>query len=270
MRTAPSHWLAGAAALAIGGTAAGGSEPAGDGAPVRSERPDDLVALAEAAPGIAQDIRYATAFNFVGRPIPGYRSAACLLTQAAAEALARVHAELREDSYGLKVYDCYRPQQSVDAFVAWAGDLEDQAMKPIFYPNVDKQDLFREGYIAARSSHSRASTVDLTIVPWPVPPQPPFDPEAPPVSCEGPADERFADNSVDMGTGFDCFSPLSHTLNPAIEGEARTYRLMLKGAMERNGFENLAEEWWHYTLADEPYPETYFDFPVEAPRGALD
>jgi D-alanyl-D-alanine dipeptidase len=184
-----------------------------------------------------------------------------LLTRQAADALAQVQAELIERGYQLKLYDCYRPQRAVDAFVAWAEDQDDQRMKTAFYPNVDKANLFRDGYIASKSGHSRGSTVDLTIVPRPAPDQPPFDAQAQ-VSCEAPAGERFADNSVDMGTGFDCFSLLSHTLNPEITGQARDYRLLLKGLMEAAGFKNLSEEWWHFTLRDEPYPETYFDFPV--------
>jgi D-alanyl-D-alanine dipeptidase len=251
------------ALLAQGSSAALGAphEVSAEGNSDRS-RPADFVDVTEVIPGIALDIRYLGAHNFVGRPIPGYQAPKCLLTRQAAEALEQVQAHLLERDYQLKVYDCYRPQQAVDAFVAWAEDLDDQRMKTEFYPNVDKQHLFRDGYIAARSSHSRGGTVDLTIVPRPAPSQPAFDIEAQ-VSCEAPAGQRFADNSVDMGTGFDCFSPLSHTLSPAITGEARDYRLLLKGLMEEAGFKNLDEEWWHFTLRDEPYPNTYFDFPVK-------
>jgi len=224
-------------------------------------RPDNIVELTQVIPGIVLDIRYATAHNFIGRPIPGYLAPKCLLTQEAAVALAQVQRRLLEQGYQLKIYDCYRPQHAVDAFVAWAEDLDDQRMKTEFYPNVDKQHLFRDGYIASKSSHSRGSTVDLTIVRKPAASQPPFDAEAQ-VSCEAAFGERFADNSVDMGTGFDCFSLLSHTLNPEITGEARDYRHLLKGLMEEAGFKNLAEEWWHFTLRDEPYPDTYFDFPI--------
>ncbi|MEA1050130.1 M15 family metallopeptidase [Lamprobacter modestohalophilus] len=226
-----------------------------------ADRPDDIIDVSAIIPGAVLDLRYTTAHNFVGRPIPGYQAPRCLLTRQAAVALAEVQAALIEQGYQLKLYDCYRPQQAVDAFVAWAEDLDDQRMKTEFYPNVDKQHLFRDGYIASKSGHSRGSTVDLTILPKPAPPQPPFDAEAQ-VSCEATFGERFADNSVDMGTGFDCFSPLSHTLSPAITGQAHDYRLLLKGLMEEAGFKNLAEEWWHFTLRDEPYPETYFDFPI--------
>lgn len=222
----------------------------------------ELIDIRTPIPDVVLDIRYFTAHNFVGDPIDGYEAPKCLLTPAAAAALAEVQGALRPRGLSLKIYDCYRPQRAVDHFVAWAEDVDDQRMKAEFYPGVDKQNLFRDGYIAARSSHSRGSTVDLTIVPVPTPDQSAFDPNGPLRSCENPVGERFADNSVDMGTGFDCFSPLSHTLNPMIAGAAHEHRLLLKSLMEENGFKNLAEEWWHYTLADEPYPHSYFDVPV--------
>jgi D-alanyl-D-alanine dipeptidase len=230
--------------------------------PVERTRPADIIDITNIIPDVLLDIRYLTPYNFIGRPVPGYAAPKCLLTRRAAEALSRVQAELEPLGYGLKIYDCYRPQQAVDAFVAWAEDLDDQALKTEFYPNVDKQSLFRDGYIAARSGHSRGSTVDLTLVRLPPAPQPVFDRSAPQRSCESPAGERFADNSVDMGTGFDCFSPLSHTLDPATPEPARGHRLLLKDSMERHGFRNLAEEWWHFTLVDEPYPDIWYDFPV--------
>lgn len=222
----------------------------------------DLVDIRDWIPDIELDIRYATDHNFIGRPIPGYEAPKCLLTPRAAAALASVQASLRRSGLSLKLYDCYRPQRAVDDFVAWAEDLNDQRMKPEFYPQVDKRRLFSDGYIASRSGHTRGSTLDLTIVPVPTPAQPDFAADAPLQSCENPASARFADNSLDMGTGFDCFSPLSNTLNPAITGTAMENRLLLKSEMAEQGFRNYAEEWWHYTLVDEPYPDTYFDVPV--------
>jgi D-alanyl-D-alanine dipeptidase len=218
--------------------------------------------VGEAIPDVRLDIRYFTAHNFVGEPIDGYEAPKCLLTPPAIEALAKVQDALRPRGLALKIYDCYRPQRAVDHFVAWAEDVDDERMKVEFYPGVEKRNLFRDGYIAARSGHSRGSTVDLTIVPVPTPEQPAFDSSAPRRSCENPVGERFADNGLDMGTGFDCFSPLSHTLNPAITGAAREHRLLLRSLMAQQGFENLAEEWWHYRLVDEPYPGQYFDIPI--------
>lgn len=223
----------------------------------------DFVDVRAVAPDIALDIRYATRHNFIGRPIPGYESAKCLLTRDAAEALARVQHELSASGLALKVYDCYRPQSAVDYFVAWARDLTDQAMKAEFYPSVNKRDLFRDGYIAARSGHSRGSTVDLTIVARPIQPSQSFDPARALRSCENERAGRFADTSIDMGTGYDCFSMRSHTLNPTIAAQQRANRLLLKRLMESHGFVGLAEEWWHFTLSAEPYPETYFDFPID-------
>jgi D-alanyl-D-alanine dipeptidase len=135
-------------------------------------------------------------------------------------------------------------------------------MKAEFYPDVDKSQLFEDGYIAAKSGHSRGSTVDLTLVKLPAAPQPVWRPSMGLVPCYAPYDERFPDNSIDMGTGYDCFDPLSHTLDPRIEEQAHQNRLMLKSILEAVGFINYANEWWHYTLADEPFPNRYFDFPV--------
>ncbi|MFD9193634.1 M15 family metallopeptidase [Streptomyces phaeochromogenes] len=224
--------------------------------------PADFVALRSVDPTIIQEIRYFTPHNFVGERIDGYRQPLCILTRPAAEALHQAQQRLRGQGYSLKVYDCYRPQRSVDHFVRWAKDLEDQAMKAEFYPNVDKTRLFEDGYIAEKSGHSRGSTMDLTIVKLPALPTRPYVPGEPLVSCFAPQGERFPDNSVDMGTGYDCFDTLSHTLDPRIQGQQRANRLLLKDTLEGLGFVNLAEEWWHFTYKPELYPDTYFDFPV--------
>ena len=227
------------------------------------EIPSDIIDAQSVVEDLVLDVRYATTHNFVGRVIPGYRAAKCLLTRRAAEALEGVQRELQEFALALKVYDCYRPQSAVDAFVDWADDLDDQTMKAEFYPNVDKQNLFRDGYIAARSGHSRASTVDLTIVPRRAQPAAVYDSAVPPGSCENDQSARFPDASLDMGTGYDCFSVRSHTIFPGLSPQQRAHRLLLERLMKSHGFRGLAEEWWHFTLVDEPYPETYFDFPVE-------
>jgi zinc D-Ala-D-Ala dipeptidase len=224
--------------------------------------PADFVALRTVDPTIIQEMRYLTRHNFVGERIDGYRQPLCILTRPAAQALHKAQRKLLRQGYSLKVYDCYRPQRAVNHFVRWAKDLEDQAMKGEFYPDVDKTRLFEDGYIAEKSGHSRGSTMDLTLVKLPVRPTRPYVPGEPLVPCHAPRSERFPDNSVDMGTGFDCFDTLSHTLDPRIQGIQRANRLLLKSTLEGLGFVNLAEEWWHYTYKPEPYPDTYFDFPV--------
>ncbi|MEV6295549.1 M15 family metallopeptidase [Streptomyces sp. NPDC051896] len=238
--------------------------PATAGAATEPKAPKDFVALRTVDPTIVQEMRYFTPHNFVGERIDGYEQPMCILTRPAAEALHKAQLTLLRKGYTLKVYDCYRPQRAVNHFVRWAKDLDDQAMKGEFYPNVDKTRLFADGYIAEKSGHSRGSTMDLTIVKLPARPTRPYHPGQPLVPCFAPKEERFPDNSVDMGTGFDCFDTLAHTLDPRIQGEQRANRLLLKSTLENLGFVNLAEEWWHYTYKPEPYPDTYFDFPVSS------
>lgn len=226
-----------------------------------SARPGGFVALGDVDRTIIQDIRYATAHNFTGRPVDGYARPVCVLTRPAAEALHRAQQGLVRRGYSLKVYDCYRPRRAVDRFVAWARG-PDQAMRREFYPEVGKSHLFADGYIARRSGHSRGSTVDLTIVKLPAAPTRAYRPGEPLVSCYAPKAQRFPDASVDMGTGFDCFDPRAHTLDPRVGGAQRAHRLLLKRAMENAGFAGISDEWWHFTYRAEPYPDTYFDFPV--------
>ncbi|MHB9099767.1 MAG: M15 family metallopeptidase, partial [Syntrophales bacterium] len=156
-------------------------------------------------PSVLLDIRYFGHHNFVGEKVDGYLAPKCLITRTAAESLAKVQGELREMSLSLKIYDCYRPQRAVDHFVRWAQDIRDVKTKEEFYPTVDKRNLFRDGYIASKSGHSRGSTVDLTIVPLPAPKQGTYTPGQPLVACFSSTDKRFRDNTIDMGTGFDCF-----------------------------------------------------------------
>lgn len=230
--------------------------------PADPKAPKDFVALSAVDPTIIQEMRYFTPHNFVGERVDGYEQPMCILTRPAAEALHKAQKELLRKGYSLKVYDCYRPQRAVDHFVRWAKDLDDQDMKAEFYPRVDKTRLFDDGYIAAKSGHSRGSTMDLTVVRLPARPTHPYVPGQPLVPCYAPKDQRFPDNSLDMGTGFDCFDTLAHTLDPRIQGQQRANRMLLKSTLENLGFVNLAEEWWHYTYQPEPYPDTYFDFPV--------
>ncbi|WP_242670357.1 M15 family metallopeptidase [Mycobacterium decipiens] len=228
-----------------------------------SVAPMDFVALREVDPTILQDIRYFTPHNFTGDPVDGYLAPVCILTREAAQGLKRAQERLVERGYALKVYDCYRPQRAVNDFVAWAEDRSDARMKAEFYPRVDKSTLFRDGYIADRSGHSRGSTVDLTLVKLPAVPTRAYVPGEPLVDCTAPASARFPDDSIDMGTGFDCFDTLAHTLDPRIQGEQLKNRLFLMEVLQSQGFVNYENEWWHYTYQPEPFPDTYFDFPIE-------
>ena len=201
-------------------------------------RPDAFVNVNEILPAAVFDIRYASDENFLGTRVDGYVRPICLLTEPAAAALKRVQQDAQRRGYTLKIFDCYRPQRAVDHFVRWVGDPHDRTMKAHYYPNEEKSRLIEKGYIADRSGHSRGSTLDLTLV-----------------KKEGGAE-------LDMGTPYDYFDALSNTTAPRITGEPKANRLLLKAVMEKHGFVNYAKEWWHYTLKDEPYPDTYFDFPV--------
>ncbi|RIJ14741.1 M15 family metallopeptidase [Henriciella mobilis] len=201
-------------------------------------RPDGFVRVAEHVPGLIEDVRYHTADNFVGAPIDGYEAPVCLLTREAADALGEVQAELAGFGLGLKVFDCYRPARAVAHFARWARDLDDQSTKPVYYPNVEKSQLFELGYIAEKSGHSRGSTMDLTIV------------------------DLASLEAIDMGSPFDLFDPLSWPSDPRPSKQQRANRAFLNAIMTAHGFKGLREEWWHFTLVDEPYPDTYFDFVI--------
>ena len=258
MNTAKAMAAALALALALAASAALGGD-----FKVVKERPADFVEAAKVAPRLLLDMRYYTDHNFVGARVRGYLAPKCLLTKKAALALAEVQKELLAFGHSLKVYDCYRPQRAVDHFVDWAKDVNDTAAKQEFYPTLDKKNLFKDGYIAYHSSHTRGSTVDLTIVALPAAREETYLPNSKPRPCYLPGPLRFRDNSLDMGTAFDCFHTLSHTAASEIAAPGRVNRLLLKALMEKHGFVNYDKEWWHFTLKDEPYPETFFDFPVK-------
>ena len=222
--------------------------------------PAQFVPLDRVDATIVQDMRYTTTYNFVGRRIRGYREPVCILTRRAARALHRAQRRLRPQGYGLKVYDCYRPTRAVDQFARWAANPADQKMKQEFYPRVDKSRAFELGYIAHRSGHSRGSTVDLTLVKLPPKAQGAWDGTL--RSCFAPYRKRFRDSGVNMGTGYDCIDPRAHTFDARITGRAHRNRLLLRRTMSRAGFAPYDNEWWHFTLRREPYPETYFNFPV--------
>ncbi len=225
--------------------------------------PAGFVYLHDIDPSILQDIRYAVFHNFIGRPIIGYKAKQCILTQEAAHALANVQKKLKTLSLSLKVYDCYRPTMAVADFLTWSKEPSQQKMKAEFYPGINKADMFRLGYVAEKSGHSRGSTVDLTIVPIPTPSQPIYHPQQKLVSCTAPYSRRYQDNSIDMGTGYDCMDVLSHALNPDISKIAMQHRLLLRQIMIQNGFEPYAYEWWHFTLKNEPFAGNYFNFLVK-------
>lgn len=224
--------------------------------------PEGFVYLRSVDPTIFQDMRYYGTHNFLGRRAVGYEAPECVLTIPAARQLATVQVRLLAKGMSLKVYDCYRPGRAVADFVQWAKDLDDIKTKAEFYPNVQKERLFELGYIAERSGHSRGSTVDLAIVMLPAKPEPPYNPAAQ-QACFNPVGSRHRDNSLDFGTGYDCFDELSHTENSRMGEKAKANRALLVDEMKAAGFENYDREWWHFTLADEPYSQTYFDFPIE-------
>jgi D-alanyl-D-alanine dipeptidase len=232
-------------------------------APCSQNLPEGFVYLHDIDATIGQDIKYAQHHNFVGCPLPGYNTPIAIICEPAAYALKAVQTELRALNLSLKVYDAYRPQDAVDFFSIWAADPRDQTMKAEFYPSIDKANIFEAGYIAKKSSHTRGGAVDLTIVPLPIPPQATWKLGDPVLDGRLPKGQRFDDNSLDMGTGFDCLDELSHTANPNIPAQARANRLLLKTVMEKHGFENYRKEWWHFGFINEPFPDTYFNFPVE-------
>lgn len=198
----------------------------------------DFVVLSDMVPGIVQEIRYFSTYNFVGDRIDGYEEPVALLTKEAARALKGVANEANAMGYRLKVFDAYRPARAVRHFVFWGIEDLDLRMKPYFYPKLEKQVLFQEGYIAKESSHSRGSTIDLTLL------------------------DMATGKEVDMGSPFDLFDPLSHPDCRDVTDEQYDNRMLLQNLMVRAGFEPIDCEWWHFTLKDEPFPETYFDFPV--------
>lgn len=202
--------------------------------------PSGFVVLADFVPSIVQEMRYYSTYNFIGERIDGYEEPCALLTIEAARALKAASSELFVKGYRLKVFDAYRPAPAVRQFVLWGIEDTDIRMKPYFYPSLEKQELFRTGYIASKSSHSRGSAIDLTLL------------------------DMRTGKEVNMGSPFDLFSEVSHPDCRSITEEQYENRMLLQNAMTRNGFEPIFCEWWHFMLKNEPYPDTYFEFPVSA------
>jgi D-alanyl-D-alanine dipeptidase len=230
------------------------------GAVAQGALPSGFVYLRDVEPSIAQDIRYAGSDNFVGRPLPGYDAAECILRQEVAAALKRVQAGLRAGGLSLKVYDCYRPMRAVRAMVAWVNDGRVQARTKRFFPRLPKSSLLL-GYIASHSQHSTGNAIDLTLIKAEAAPAAPFDPAASYGPCTGPAAQRSPDNSVDMGTSFDCLDPASNTASSAVTAEARRWRNTLAEAMRKQELGNYYREWWHFSYG-RPGRTAAYDFPI--------
>ena len=204
----------------------------------REQDASGFVLLSDYVPSIIQEIRYYSTYNFVGDRIDGYQEPISILTKEAARALKNVSNEMNAQGFRLKIFDAYRPVKAVKHFILWGIEDQDLRMKPFFYPDLEKQELFGRGYIAKQSSHSRGSTVDLTLL------------------------DMSTGMEVDMGSPFDLFSERSHPDCREVTEEQYENRMLLQKAMFRNGFQPIDCEWWHFTLKEEPFPDTYFTFPV--------
>ena len=214
----------------------------GEGDGKRSFEKAGFVLLTDVIPDALLEIRYYSTLNFVGERIDAYEAPVAYLTKEAAYALKNASDDLKKQGYVIEIFDAYRPQSAVDHFKRWAKDLDAVEMKPYFYPDVDKSELFTKGYIAEKSAHSRGAAVDLTIV------------------------DMMSGQELDMGSAFDFFGEVSHSEHTEGLTEAQiNNRKILRRAMTENGFKPMAEEWWHFSLENEPYPDTYFDFPITFP-----
>ena len=201
--------------------------------------PKGFVYLYEIDPTIQIELRYLTNTNFIGKPIDGYHKNCLIITTETANALKKIQQILRNKNLSLKIFDGYRPQEAVNHFVRWAKVLNDTLMKTAYYPNVPKRQLFKLGYIASKSGHTRGSTVDLTIV------------------------NTTTGKELDMGSPYDFFGEISHPFYKKITPTQKENRLLLRKIMLENGFRPYSKEWWHFTLKNEPFPKTYFNFPIE-------
>jgi zinc D-Ala-D-Ala dipeptidase len=206
---------------------------------VSQHKPDDFVYLLDLEPSIKIELRYFSNNNFIGQPIDGYHRSTIIVSKPTAIALQKVQNDLEKKGLGLKIFDAYRPQQAVNHFVRWAKVINDTLMKQSYYPDVPKSELFKRGYIASKSGHSRGSTVDLTLI------------------------DLDTGNELDMGSPYDFFGVQSHPFYKKITDKQRKNRMLLRRVMLKNGFKPYENEWWHFTLRDEPFPNQYFDFPVK-------
>lgn len=221
----------------------------------KANLPAGFVYVDSIIPSVILDMRYAGSDNFLGRPVAGYNKPVCIFTEKATQVLAGVQAELLENNLCLKIFDCYRPQKAVDDFVFWRSQPASPEMKEKWFPRLTKKEIFEQGYIFEKSAHSRGSTIDLTIVSLS---DSYFN------SHSGAASLSVLDNGeLDMGSPFDLFDSLSHTDSNQINSQQKSNRMMFQALMQKHGFEGIAEEWWHFTLRDEPFKDQYFDFNVD-------
>ena len=202
----------------------------------KSHLPEGFVYLTDIVEDAILEIRYYSTYNFVGTRVDGYLAPVAIVTREAAVALKQASDELSKKGYVVKVFDTYRPQVAIDHFMKWAADIDDEAMKQYFYPAIDKDKLIPDGYIAPKSGHSRGSTIDLTLV------------------------DKLSGKELDMGSPFDFFGLESHHGTELISDEQTANRGILKYAMLNAGFKLYEPEWWHYSLEEEPFPDTYFEF----------
>lgn len=224
-----------------------------------SALPDGFVYLHDVAPNIIEDMRYASPNNFTGRPVSGYNSDRCILSNRAASQLAIAERYAEKLGMRLKVYDCYRPQAAVNEFYAWSLST-DNSLKYEFYPRQPKNRLFSHGYISKTSGHTRGSTVDLTLVN--INRQTPLS-RVPLTRCYSQSNQHSNDNSINMGTRFDCFDKSANVFYQGLNKKQLDNRLLLRSLMMRSGFYPNNQEWWHFTVKNEPFPRTYFNFPVQ-------
>lgn len=203
-----------------------------------AQLPQGFVYVNDLIPSIHVELRYFGSNNFMGNPIEGYHREVAILSKQAAIALKNVQNELKQYNLSVKIYDSYRPQRAVNHFIRWAGDLNDTLNKQDYYPEVKKEHLFKEGYIAARSGHSRGSTLDMTLV------------------------DIKTGQPLDMGSPYDFFGEVSWVNHKNLTAQQLANRMLIQTVMRKHGFLHYPKEWWHFTLRNEPFPETYFDFPV--------
>ncbi|CAF2145660.1 unnamed protein product [Rotaria magnacalcarata] len=226
--------------------------------------PTGFVYVPDIIPDIQISLRYASNENFMGHIVNGYLSNVSIITRAAAIGLKQAQLLAKDNGYELVIYDGYRPQKSVNQFMNWTQNLNDsQIKKNFYYPRINKEDAFKLGYIAEKSGHTRGSTIDLTLILFGKHVQNPLKP------IERNLTDNFTilyldDGTIDMGSSFDLFDEASHTNSTLVNRTYQENRIILKNIMEQAGFTNYDKEWWHYTLNNEPFPNTYFDFDIDS------